>query len=74
MPTSIKFNEKEKAKMIGEAAKAHIEKVDKDQVIKDMSSSKALKSEEDYTYKTGTKVKKVAHNEEMVTEALLRFY
>jgi|JI10StandDraft_1071094.scaffolds.fasta_scaffold277360_1 hypothetical protein len=46
--------------MVGEAAAAHIEKIDKDQIIRDMISSNALKSAEDYTYKTGTKFKKVA--------------
>lgn len=48
--------------------------MDKDEIIRDMIASKALKSEADYTYKTGTKVKKVAQTEELVTEALLRFY
>ena len=60
MPTSMKFDQKQKLMMVGEAAAAHIEKIDKDQIIRDMISSNALKSAEDYTYKTGTKFKKVA--------------
>jgi hypothetical protein len=39
-----------------------------------MISSTALKSAEEYNYKSGTKIKKVAQSEEVVIDALLRFY
>lgn len=74
IPTSYSISKAEKQIIVGETKSSLIEKTDKYQVLQEMHTSVHLKSEEDYSYKTGTKVKKVAESEEFVIPRLIDFY